>query len=58
MQDGNPPIDRVALADQIRCLDKTRLKKKAGFIDHGVLEAIIFLGLDYLFGREPLPHSS
>ena len=51
MVDGNPPIDRVALVDQIRALDKTRLRKKAGSISKRAVTSILDLGLDYLFGR-------
>jgi len=57
MEDGNPPIDRVALVDQIRALDKTRLGKKAGFVSMRGISAIK-LGLDYLFGNAPLPPQS
>lgn len=54
MQDGNPPIDRVALTDQIRALDKTRFRRKAGYVSPRAISAIL-LGLDYLFGNAPLP---
>lgn len=54
MEDGNPAIDRVALTDQIRALDKTRFRKKAGFISIRAINAIL-LGLDYLFGNTPIP---
>lgn len=57
MEDGNPSIDRVALTDQIRALDKTRFRKKAGFVSVRAINAIK-LGLDYLFGNTPLPRSS
>lgn len=57
MEDGNPSIDRVALTDQIRALDKTRLRKKAGFVSVRAISAIK-LGLDYLFGNTPLPRTS
>lgn len=54
MQDGNPAIDRVALTDQIRALDKTRFTAKAGFISQRAITSIQ-LGLDYLFGNIPAP---
>ncbi len=56
MEDGNPSIDRVALTDQIRALDKTRFRKKAGFISIRAINAIL-VGLDYLFGKTPFPVS-
>jgi mRNA-degrading endonuclease toxin of MazEF toxin-antitoxin module len=54
MEDGNPSIDRVALTDQIRALDKTRFRKKAGFVSQRAITSIL-LGMDYLFGNVPLP---
>jgi mRNA-degrading endonuclease toxin of MazEF toxin-antitoxin module len=57
MEDGNPSIDRVALTDQIRVLDKTRFRKKAGFVSIRAIHAIL-LGLDYLFGNKPVPRKS
>lgn len=51
MVDGNPAINRVALTDQIRALDKTRLRKKAGFISPRALRGV-FTGLDSLFNRQ------
>jgi mRNA-degrading endonuclease toxin of MazEF toxin-antitoxin module len=54
MEDGNPSIDRVALTDQIRALDKTRFRKKAGYVSIRAINAIL-MGLDYLFGKVPLP---
>jgi mRNA-degrading endonuclease toxin of MazEF toxin-antitoxin module len=57
MEDGNPAIDRVALTDQIRTLDKTRLRRKAGFVSVRAINSIK-LGLDYLFGNVPLPRIS
>ena len=54
VQDGSPSIDRVALTDQIRALDKTRLRKKHGFVSTRAINAIK-LGLDYLFGNQALP---
>ena len=54
MDGGIPPYDSVALVDQIRALDKTRLRRKTGRVSRRALNAI-FLGLDYLFGREALP---
>jgi len=50
MDGGKPSIDSVALTDQIRALDKTRCRRKAGMISVRGLEAIL-LGLDRLFGR-------
>jgi mRNA-degrading endonuclease toxin of MazEF toxin-antitoxin module len=55
MVDNNPAIDRVALTDQIRTLDKTRFRKKAGYVSKRALVSIIHLGLGYLFGTMPLP---
>ncbi|MHB8486835.1 MAG: type II toxin-antitoxin system PemK/MazF family toxin [Candidatus Acidiferrales bacterium] len=54
MEDGNPSIDRVALTDQIRALDKRRFRRKAGHISPRAINAIR-LGLDYLFGNMPTP---
>jgi hypothetical protein len=56
MEDGSPSINRVALTDQIRALDKTRFKNRAGFISIRAINAIL-LGLDYLFGNSPIPKS-
>jgi mRNA-degrading endonuclease toxin of MazEF toxin-antitoxin module len=49
MDGGAPPFDSVALTDQIRCLDKTRFRRKAGSISPKGLNAIK-LGLERLFG--------
>jgi len=58
MVDGSPAINRLALTDQIRCLDKTRLGKKSGCVSHRALLSI-FTGLDRLFGRQfPSPKSN
>lgn len=57
MDDGKPSIDCVALTDQIRALDKTRFGKRAGFVSIRAINAIL-LGLDYLFGKLPLPVQS
>jgi mRNA-degrading endonuclease toxin of MazEF toxin-antitoxin module len=59
MEDGNPSIDRVALTDQVRCLDKTRFRKKAGFLSSKGMSAVL-LGLDIMVGnrREPPPISN
>jgi mRNA-degrading endonuclease toxin of MazEF toxin-antitoxin module len=57
VEDGSTPIDRVALTDQIRTLDKTRLRKKAGYVSVRAINAVK-LGLDYLFGNSPVPRSS
>lgn len=57
MEDGTPSVDRVALTDQIRALDKTRLRRKAGYISVRAIRAIL-LGLDYLFGNAVLPQKA
>lgn len=58
MVDGNPAINRLALTDQIRCLDKVRLRKQAGFITQRAVIAVLD-GLDKLLGRRfPLPNSN
>ena len=58
MEDGSLAIDRVALTDQIRPLDKSRLKQpRAGFISIRAINAII-LGLDYLVGKAPISKAS
>ena len=44
-----PPYDSVALTDQIRALDKTRLRRKGGSISKHGLDSIL-LGLQRLFG--------
>ncbi len=56
MEDGNSSIDRVALTDQVRALDKTRFRKKAGYVSSRAVSGIL-LGIDFLFGnaREPNP---
>ena len=54
MEDGNPSVDRVALTDQIRALDKARFRTKAGYVSQRAVTSIL-LGLDYLFGNAPLP---
>jgi mRNA-degrading endonuclease toxin of MazEF toxin-antitoxin module len=46
----DPNIDRVALVDQIRVLDKTRLRRKVGTLSKGGMSGV-FQGLDALFGR-------
>lgn len=51
MEDGNPAIDRVALTDQIRSIDKTRLRRKAGYISRQAVLGVL-TGLDFLFGRQ------
>lgn len=49
--DGNDAnINRVALTDQIRALDKRRLRRKLGHVSPRAVTSIL-LGLDYLFGR-------
>jgi len=52
--DGTQPVDRVALTDQIRNLDKSRLRKKSGAVSRRALLAI-FAGIDYMLGRH-FPH--
>lgn len=54
VQDGSEPMPRVALTDQIRALDKNRLRKKHGFISIRAVNAII-LGIEYLLGSKPAP---
>jgi mRNA-degrading endonuclease toxin of MazEF toxin-antitoxin module len=54
MEDGTPSIDRVALTDQIRALDKRRFKPRAGFVSQRAVNAII-VGIEALFGNSPLP---
>ena len=48
---GELVMDRVALTDQIRVLDKTRLRRKLGTISSHALTSIFDLGLDRLLGR-------
>lgn len=50
MDGSDPNINRVALTDQIRALDKRRLRRKLGRISPRAITSIL-LGLDYLFGR-------
>ena len=47
--DGSIPYPCVALTDQIRSLDKTRLRRKKGRISKQGLDSIL-LGLQFLFG--------
>lgn|SRR6185437_8823460 len=54
MEGGSSSIDCVALTDQVRALDKRRLREKAGHVSPRAINAIR-LGLDYLFGNTPLP---
>lgn len=49
MDGGLPPYDAVALTDQIRALDKTRFRRKAGYVSQRGLDAIR-LGLERLLG--------
>ena len=44
-----PPYDSVALTDQIRALDKTRLRRKSGTMSVKGLNAMK-LGIERLFG--------
>jgi mRNA-degrading endonuclease toxin of MazEF toxin-antitoxin module len=46
---GNPQTDSVALTDQIRNLDKTRFRRKAGHVSERGLQGIR-IGLEHLFG--------
>lgn len=58
MDDKNDPnIDRVALTDQIRALDRLRFRRKLGHVSPRAVASIL-LGLDYLFGNAPLPTPS
>ncbi len=50
----DPNIDRVALTDQIRALDRLRFRRKLGHVSPRAISSIL-LGLDYLFGNAPLP---
>jgi mRNA-degrading endonuclease toxin of MazEF toxin-antitoxin module len=50
MDGDDPNIDRVALTDQIRALDKRRFRRKIGHVSTRAVNSIL-LGLDYLFGR-------
>jgi mRNA-degrading endonuclease toxin of MazEF toxin-antitoxin module len=56
-EDGTEGQNCVALTDQIRALDKTRFRKKDGFISVRAINAIL-LGLDFLFGKKPPPIKS
>jgi hypothetical protein len=57
VEDGSDNVARVALTDQVRALDKTRLRRKFGFISVRAIYAIN-LGLDYLFGDKPIPRAA
>lgn len=50
MEGKDANINRVALTDQIRALDKRRLRRKLGHVSPRAITSIL-LGLDYLFGR-------
>jgi mRNA-degrading endonuclease toxin of MazEF toxin-antitoxin module len=50
MDGDDEKIDRVALTDQIRALDKRRFRRKMGHVSTRAVNSIL-LGLDYLFGR-------
>ncbi len=47
---GEDKLNRVALTDQIRVLDKARLRRKLGTLSTTGLSAV-FQGMDALFGR-------
>ena len=49
LDNQHPPNDSIALTDQIRCLDKTRFRRKAGRITDLGLSGIK-TGLEYLVG--------
>lgn|SRR5208337_481338 len=51
MDGGVPSRDCVALTDQIRALDKTRFRRRAGCISPQGLNSIL-LGLQRLFGMD------
>jgi len=54
--DGGPEMDRIALTDQIRCLDKSRLRKQSGSVTKRALYSI-FSGIDRMMGRSyTIPH--
>lgn len=48
--DGTTPVDRVALTDQMRTLDKSRLRKKSGEISKIALRSVLG-GIDYMLGK-------
>lgn len=48
---GELVMDRVALTDQIRVLDKTRLRRQLGTVSTRAMTSIFDLGLDRLLGR-------
>jgi mRNA-degrading endonuclease toxin of MazEF toxin-antitoxin module len=50
MDGSDEKIDRVALTDQIRALDKRRFRRKMGHVSTRAVNSIL-LGLDYLFGK-------
>jgi mRNA-degrading endonuclease toxin of MazEF toxin-antitoxin module len=47
---NEPTLPRVALVDQIRVLDKTRLRRKVGTLSTDGISGV-FQGMDRLFGR-------
>jgi len=48
---GESVMERVALTDQIRVLDKARLRRKLGTVSTRAMTSIFDLGLDRLLGR-------
>lgn len=54
--DGSESMNRIALTDQIRCLDKTRLRKQCGIISTRAVLSVLS-GLDKLCGRQFAPTS-
>lgn len=48
---GELVMDRVALTDQIRVLDKVRLRHKLGTVSQRAMTSIFDLGIDRLLGR-------
>ena len=56
--DGTQPVNRVALIDQIRTLDKSRLRRKSGEITITAFRSVLW-GIDYMLGKvSPQPNSN
>lgn len=54
--DGSGAYDRVALTDQIRCLDKSRLSGQCGSVSRRALYSVLS-GIDNMLGRSyVVPH--
>ena len=52
--DGSLPLPRVALTDQIRSIDVSRLRQRSGSMSPIAIRAIL-MAIDYMLGRPAVP---